>query len=71
MSYNTYLVGLHIAAEDYPFYALIQAAMRKADTDNTERLKSAFPQVYDELVARYHAPGGYLPGEEVSSHAQG
>lgn len=47
-----------------PFYALIMAAMRQADTANAERLRHMFPVVWDELQARYHAPGGLLPGDD-------
>jgi len=46
-----------------PFYALIMAAMRQADTDNLERLKEAFPDVWAELSTRYMREGGFLPGE--------
>lgn len=42
------------------FYALLMAAMRRADTDNTEKLKEAFPETYEELRQRYRAPGGVL-----------
>lgn len=45
------------------FYGLIMACMRQADTDNTERLKTMWPDVWDELQTRYHAPGGMLPSE--------
>ncbi len=31
MSFYDYQMGLRVATEDYPFYALIQAAMRQAD----------------------------------------
>jgi hypothetical protein len=47
-----------------PFYALIMAAMRKADSYNLEALKKAFPEVWIELQVRYNAPGGFLPGEK-------
>lgn len=63
MSYYDYRRSQEIAAQDYPFYALIMAAMRQADTDNTVKLKMAWPEVWDELDKRYHAPGGILPGE--------
>lgn len=54
---------------DYSYYALIMAAMRMADTDNTAKLEQVFPQVADELRRRYHAPGGLLPGDK--SHELG
>ena len=64
MSYHEYEQGLQIAALDFPFYALIQAAMRQADTDNLDSLRRAFPRVYDDYRARYNAPGGRLPEDD-------
>lgn len=58
-----YQASRRIHGEDLPFYALIMAAMRGADEENLRRLKLGFPDVWDELEARYHAPGGVLPGE--------
>lgn len=55
----SYRLGTH------PFYALIMAAMRQADSDNADRLRIAWPLVWDEFKARYHALDGVLPGEEV------
>jgi hypothetical protein len=46
-----------------PFHALIMAAMRKADDRNAVKLRAAWPEVWDELYARYWAPGGLLPDE--------
>lgn len=63
MSLFDYKVSREIAAHDYPFDALIFAAMRKADTGNAALLRSAFPQVWAELEARYHAPGGKLDSD--------
>ena len=34
--------------------------MRRADTDNLRVLKIAFPDVWDELDARYNAPRAEL-----------
>jgi hypothetical protein len=48
---------------DTPFYALIMAAMRRADTANLALLREAWPDVWAELDARYNAPGGVLPGD--------
>jgi hypothetical protein len=33
------------------------AAMMQADTDNLEKLKAAFPDVYAELSRLYNTPG--------------
>jgi len=63
MSKYDYDKSREIAAQDYPFYALIMAAMRKADDVNISLLKSCWPEVFQELRERYNAPGGYLPGE--------
>ncbi len=57
MSYHDYVKGRELTLDDPPFYALIQAAMRKADTGNLEKLQAAFPEIWEELNARYHAPG--------------
>ena len=65
MSYYDYKKGIEIAIGDYPFYAIIQAAMRQADTDNLDKLKEAWPKVWEELQNRYKAPGGILEGETV------
>ncbi|EHI13186.1 hypothetical protein [Mycolicibacterium thermoresistibile] len=63
MSLYDYQVSQQISEGDPPFYALIMAAMRKADTFNMAKLQRAFPAVYAEVSARYNAPGGMLPGE--------
>ena len=64
MSLYDYKASQQIAAEDYPFYALIMAAMRPADSVNAELLRTAFPEVWADLTARYNAPRGVLPGED-------
>jgi len=63
MSLYDYRVSRLLSADDPSFYALIMAAMRQADTVNIEKLRTAFPSVWDEFHARYHAPGGRLPGD--------
>ena len=54
--------NLHELDSDH-FYALIQAAMRLADTDNLKALKKHWPKEWQDLQARYSAPGGLLPDE--------
>lgn len=63
MSRYDYRESARIAAADLPFYALVMAAYRQADTKNAAKIRTAWPDVVEELEARYHAPGGYLPGE--------
>jgi hypothetical protein len=62
-----YQASKQLAAVDPPFAALVMAAYRKADTSNSIKLEMAFPDITRELRARYDAPGGVLPGEQVSS----
>lgn len=64
MSYYDYKQSAYIELKQYPFYALIMAAMRQADTNNLMELQAAWPEVWRELEYRYHAPGGLLEGEE-------
>ena len=68
MSRYDYEQGKKIAMNEYPFYALIQAAMRQADTDNSMKLQRAFPEVWKELQERYKAPGGFLDSDYAKSN---
>lgn len=63
MSLYDYERSRAIAAQDEPFYALLMAAMRQADDRNLHLLRSFWPDVWDELQARYNAPGGMLAGD--------
>lgn len=63
MSKRDYEISRDLAAMDPPFYAIVMAAMRKADDTNMRKLAREWPGVYTELQQRYDAPGGYLPGE--------
>ena len=64
MSLHSYHVGLNLTRKDPPFYALIMAAMSKADTNNLAKLRAAFPETWDELQARYNARNlGVLPSD--------
>jgi len=64
MSLYEYEESKVVGQSDPSFYALIMAAMRKADSDNASRLRAVWPDVWKELQERYNAPGGVLPGEE-------
>jgi hypothetical protein len=60
MSMYDYQLSKEIAAVDWPLEALIMAAMMKADSANTGKLRGTFPDIWDELEARHNAPGGAL-----------
>ena len=66
MSLYDYKVGQQIVFQygDDEFYGLIQACMRLADTDNLQRLKIEWPNVWNDLQKRYNAPEGLLSGED-------
>jgi len=61
-----YKVSQRLGVYDVPFSALIAAAMRKADSNNIEKLKSAWPEVFTDLQKRYNGPGGATT-EELQS----
>jgi hypothetical protein len=65
MGLHEYVISQKLEAQDPPFYALIMSAMRKADPYNTDRLRQAFPETYQELLRRHHAPGGILPEDGI------
>lgn len=64
MSRYSYMASRDVLKSDPPFYALIMAAMRKADTGNLAKLRSVFPEVAEELETRYRSIGGFTPDEE-------
>ena len=64
MSLHEYQKSREIASHEYPFYALIMAAIRQADTDNLTILQAVFPETYVEFWKRYNAPGGVLIEED-------
>jgi hypothetical protein len=61
LSLHSFHQALKLVRADIPFYALIAAGMMKADTDNLQRLKAAFPGFFEELQRRYNAELGVLP----------
>lgn len=65
MSHHDYLMSRAIEGQDFPFYAIIMAAYRKADSDNQRKLFRAFPNTVEELTARYNAPGGVLESDVI------
>ena len=69
MSLYDYEESQRISAQDYQFYALLFAAMRKADSYNVERLQDAFPEEWAEFVRRYNAPAGVLPEDGIDIDA--
>ncbi len=67
MSLHDYEVARELERRDVPFYGLIMAAMWRADSENAARLRAAWPEVWEELQARYNTPGATLPGDPLSA----
>lgn len=67
MTFYDYEASKRLAAGDYPFYALVMAAFRQADTHNTQILRLAWPKIWREFEARYNAPGGRLESDPAKS----
>ena len=65
MSLHEYNAAKELYRADAPFYALIMAAMLKADGNNIDKLRSSWPDIYDELDERYHTPGGLVATEAI------
>ena len=63
MSRYDYQASKDISAQSYPFYALVMALYRQADTSNQHLIQYCWPEVVAELKARYNAPGGWLDSE--------
>ncbi len=63
MSRHEYEASKSLSQSDPPFYALIMAAMRKADSQNLGLLRTGWPEVWEELEARYNTPNGELPSD--------
>ncbi|MDQ2628262.1 MAG: hypothetical protein M3Y90_14865 [Actinomycetota bacterium] len=63
MSSYDYQVSRTPVIAGAPFYSLIMAAMRRADTINAALLRTCWPEVWDEVQARYNAPGGVLESD--------
>ena len=64
MSLYDYTVSKALHDQDAPFYALIMAAMRQADSRNLSLLQAVFPDTWIELQARYNAPGGAMEADQ-------
>lgn len=60
MSILDYLESQTLSAQDHSFDAMLFAMIRKADNTNLEKIKNAWPEKYQEFLARYNAPGGAL-----------
>lgn len=55
MNLYNYQKSKEIAAEEPSFVALIMAAAWKADTLNFGKLRTAFPEIIEELEKKYFA----------------
>ena len=60
MSLYNYQKSIKVVAQDYPFYALIMAAIHQASGFELEKLKEAFPALYYEVAERNSVDRGLL-----------
>jgi len=60
ISLYEYEQSQEISAQGYQFYALLGALMRDADTNNTEKLKAAWPEFWQSMQRRHNAPVGVI-----------
>ena len=68
MSLYDYQRSLHISNQNEPFYALMMALIRHADTKNLAILKANWPHIWEEFYARYNSPGGVLESDGYSDN---
>jgi hypothetical protein len=69
MSRFDYGQSRQLVCADYSFESLIMAAYRRADSQNAALLRADWPEIVEELQARYNAPGGFLDGEHAPPSA--
>ena len=65
MSLYDYHISKKLYRQNTPFYALIMAAMRRADSINEVKLRAVWPEIWDELQGRYWSPHGALTEDEA------
>jgi hypothetical protein len=71
MSLHEYRTSQKLDEVDVSFYALIMAAMRRADSENAYRLRELFPATWLELQRRHHSPDGLIGDERLEPVATG
>lgn len=69
MSLADYEESKRLSSGDPSIYALLMAAMRKADTENLDKLKRCWPDTLAELQERYNSPGGLTVSERETYEA--
>lgn len=60
-----YRAAVKLKNDDVPFYALIMAAMMRADSDNFLKLSYLWPEIQAEVQKRWDAPGGVIEGDRI------
>lgn len=64
--YSDYLEGKRLVSKGVSFHAALVAALLTADPLELRLLREAFPDAYQELLARHNRPRGLLADEELA-----
>jgi hypothetical protein len=65
VSRHDYLTSSTLENHNHTYTTLIMTAMRQAlDIEDLDLLRAAYPDVWAELMARFHTINGYLPDEQ-------
>lgn len=59
-----YWKARRLVKEDFPFYAALAYLIQKADSDNLERIRRAWPGEVTRMQERHNAPGGAITEDE-------
>lgn len=62
-THEEYQLSKSVTLLDAPFYSMLCALFRQADSENLTLLQETFPHELDTFKKRVNAPGGLLPGE--------
>lgn len=69
--FGDWKIALMLSRREYSAEALIGAALLKTTSEDTEKIKMVWPELYRQVYDRYNNPGGYLDKDEVKKNTSG